>query len=82
MKNIDIWIDMKKREAIVCILQKILATENIVNLKIRKCHWNIEWSHFSDAHKFFEELYESSAEKYWWNSWKNTNAWIINESKL
>lgn len=43
-------------------LEKFLASQNILNLKIRNFHWNVTGPHFSDYHKFFEEMYESSAE--------------------
>ena len=62
MKGINIWISDNNINSIVSILEKTLATENVVNLKIRKYHWNIDWENFNDLHKFFEELYDSSAE--------------------
>ncbi len=43
------------------ILHKYLASEIVLNLKIRNFHWNIEGIHFNDLHKFFEELYTSGA---------------------
>ena len=47
---------------IVSMLEVILASEVIANLKIRNFHWNVESDHFSEMHTFFEWLYEESAE--------------------
>lgn len=47
---------------IVSMLEILLASEVIANLKIRNFHWNVESHHFSEMHKFFEWLYEESAE--------------------
>ena len=62
MKGINIWINDDNISSIVSILERTLATENVINLKIRKYHWNVEGENFNDLHKFFEELYESSDE--------------------
>jgi len=43
------------------ILHKHLATEIVLNLKIRNFHWNVTWIHFNDLHEFFEKLYNDGA---------------------
>lgn len=58
--NVNVWIDYASE--IVQILEVILASENVMNLKIRKYHWNVEGVHFYDYHKFFEELYNESSD--------------------
>ena len=42
------------------MLEVTLATEVVLNMKIRNYHWNIVAPIFSELHKFFEELYEQS----------------------
>ncbi len=44
------------------ILQKHLATEIALNLKIRNYHWNVEGAMFRDLHLFFEELYNAGSQ--------------------
>ena len=56
----NIWIEQIGK--IVSILVTTLATENILNLKIRNYHWNVKGLNFSDHHKFFEDLYNESSE--------------------
>jgi starvation-inducible DNA-binding protein len=46
----------------VNILETVLATEVVINMKIRNYHWNIEALNFSELHKFFEEMYDDSSE--------------------
>ena len=62
MEKINIWINNENIDSIVSILERTLATENVINLKIRKYHWNIEGENFNNLHKFFDNLYESSTE--------------------
>jgi starvation-inducible DNA-binding protein len=59
MANIGISeADSKK---IADILHKYLASEIVLNLKIRNFHWNVVGINFNDLHKFFEELYISGS---------------------
>lgn len=60
MKNIG--LESKEVQISVQHLEKFLSSQNILNLKIRNFHWNVTGPHFSDYHKFFEEMYNSSAE--------------------
>jgi starvation-inducible DNA-binding protein len=53
-------IDLKKkdREAVLEILNTLLADEFILSTKTRNCHWNVTGAHFHDLHKFFDAQYE------------------------
>ncbi len=57
-------IGLKDKETNLCkwILETVLATEGVMEMKIRNYHWNIKWAHFNDLHSFFEEMYGTSAE--------------------
>ncbi len=57
-----IGLEKKDAESIVAILHKYLASEIVLNLKIRNYHWNIEGIVFNDLHAFFEKLYISGSE--------------------
>jgi len=46
----------------VGILHKHLATEIVLNLKIRNFHWNVVGIHFNDLHEFFEKMYDTGAD--------------------
>ncbi|MDA9129273.1 DNA starvation/stationary phase protection protein [Candidatus Gracilibacteria bacterium] len=58
----NIGLEAQDKQAISDILQKYLATEIALNLKIRNYHWNVEGMVFNDLHKFFEELYDTGAD--------------------
>lgn len=58
-----IWIKEKDINISVKILEKYLATENILNTKLRNYHWNIVSKNFSEYHNFFEEKYDESNER-------------------
>jgi DNA protection during starvation protein 2 len=45
------------------LLQIILASENVANLKNRKYHRNVESKRFRELHSYFEELYSASFER-------------------
>lgn len=62
MSNIEIAIESKNREKIAEIIEVFLASEIVLNLKIRNYHWNVKALNFSELHSFFEELYDSSSE--------------------
>jgi starvation-inducible DNA-binding protein len=54
----NIGIPNEKREAVVKILNTILADEVVVYTKTRNYHWNIIGMQFIELHKFFESQYE------------------------
>ena len=58
----NIALDSKDTQKTADILHALLASEIALNLKIRNFHWNVEWIHFNDLHKFFEDLYNSWSE--------------------
>ena len=58
----NIGVTQNDLSIITALLEKFLASENILNLKIRNYHWNVTGINFSDYHKFFEGLYDDSAE--------------------
>lgn len=60
--KLNIGLESNEIKTSVDHLEKFLASQSILNLKIRNFHWNVQGPHFSDYHKFFEEMYESSAE--------------------
>ena len=50
----SIGITEKNTKAVALELSKILADENILYLKTKNAHWNIEGADFYEKHKFFE----------------------------
>ena len=60
--TLNIGLESNEITTSVDHLEKFLGSQSILNLKIRNFHWNVQGPHFSDYHKFFEEMYESSAE--------------------
>lgn len=58
----DIGIKEKDTQAVAVILNKILADEHVVYVKIRNAHWNVEGPDFHSQHLFFEGLYNEWAE--------------------
>ncbi len=57
--NINIGIPGSKRDAIVTILNTLLADEYVLYTKTRNYHWNVVGPQFNDLHKFFEGQYEA-----------------------
>ena len=62
MSKADIGISGKEIKSVVKILETVLATEVVFNMKIRNYHWNVTAPNFSELHKFFEAMYEESTE--------------------
>jgi starvation-inducible DNA-binding protein len=48
----------KNREAVVGVLNTLLADESILSTKTRNYHWNIVGSRSNNLHTFFERQYE------------------------
>jgi starvation-inducible DNA-binding protein len=57
--TIDIGIPGDKRDAVVTILNVLLADEYVLYTKARNYHWNVVGPQFNDLHKFFEHQYEA-----------------------
>lgn len=58
----NIGLTQKETSIIIPLLETLLASENVLNIKIRNYHWNVVWTSFGGMHKFFEGLYNDSAE--------------------
>jgi starvation-inducible DNA-binding protein len=52
--KIGIGITEANRQAVANELAKIVADENVLYMKTKNAHWNIEGADFYDKHKFFE----------------------------
>lgn len=62
MVKANIGLQDKETDICIWILEKVLATEVVMEMKVRNYHWNIKGSQFNDLHSFFEEMYGTSAE--------------------
>jgi starvation-inducible DNA-binding protein len=68
--KISIGIKNENTQAVATELSKLLADENVLYVKTKNAHWNVEGADFYDKHKFFEvqfgqidELIDSVAER-------------------
>ncbi|MDQ0594978.1 starvation-inducible DNA-binding protein [Chryseobacterium ginsenosidimutans] len=52
--KIQIGIADNHRQAVADELIKILADENVLHMKTKNAHWNVEGADFYDKHIFFE----------------------------
>lgn len=48
------------KKQIIAFLEELLATEYVMNLKMKNFHRNVEGAGFYGLHKFFEEMYTIS----------------------
>ena len=55
----NIGIRDGERQAVVSILNTLLADEYLLYTKTRNYHWNVTGPQFNDLHKFFEAQYEA-----------------------
>lgn len=60
--NISIGIKKENTKAVATILNKLLADEHVLYIKVRNAHWNIEGADFHAQHLFFEEIYTELSE--------------------
>lgn len=58
----NIGLKEKDSAAVAAILNKLLADEHVLYMKIRNAHWNIEGPDFHAQHLFFEIIYDEIAE--------------------
>lgn len=58
----NIGIKEKDTAAVAEILNKLLADYNVLYVKARNAHWNIEGPDFHAQHLFFETIYDALAE--------------------
>jgi starvation-inducible DNA-binding protein len=54
----DIGIADEQRQAVVRILNTVLADEFVLYTKSRRFHWNVEGHNFSELHDLFQKHYE------------------------
>jgi starvation-inducible DNA-binding protein len=55
----NIGIGEGDRQAVVWLLNTLLADEYLLYTKTRNYHWNVVGPQFNDLHKFFEAQYEA-----------------------
>jgi starvation-inducible DNA-binding protein len=55
----NIGIRDGERQAVIAILNTLLADEYLLYTKTRNYHWNVTGPQFNDLHKFFETQYEA-----------------------
>lgn len=55
--KLGIGIKKENTKAVATILNKLLADEHVLYIKLRNAHWNIEGADFHAQHAFFEEIY-------------------------
>src|SRR5690606_25999767 len=60
--KINIGIKEKDTKAVADILNKLLADEHVVYVKLRNAHWHVEGPDFHAQHLFFETFYNELAE--------------------
>jgi starvation-inducible DNA-binding protein len=54
----EIGIAEKQRQAVVAILNTVLADEFVLYTKSRRFHWNVQGPNFSELHDLFQKQYE------------------------
>lgn len=54
----DIGIAAEQRQAVVAILNTVLADEFVLYVKSRRFHWNVEGPDFAELHELFQKQYE------------------------
>ena len=52
----------KNSQSVACILNILLADEQVLYSKTRNYHWNYEGDNFMEMHKFYEGQYDELAE--------------------
>ena len=58
-RKIDIGIDEKNRQAVINLLQPVLANLSVIYTKTRNYHWNLTGPRFHTLHLFLEEQYKA-----------------------
>ncbi|MDR2285629.1 MAG: DNA starvation/stationary phase protection protein [Sphingobacterium sp.] len=58
----NIGIKEKDTAAVAALLNKLLADENVLYIKVRNAHWNIEGADFHAQHLFLEGIYDELEE--------------------
>jgi len=58
----NIGLKEKDTAAVANMLNRLLADENVLYIKVRNAHWNVEGPDFHAQHLFFETIYDELAE--------------------
>jgi len=58
----NIGITDKNKQAVVTVLNVLLADEHVLYTKTRNYHWNYEGDNFMEMHKLYEGQYDELAE--------------------
>lgn len=58
----NIGVGAEATETIVNLLQKLLADQNLLYVKLRKYHWNVTGDNFFQLHEAFEGAYTELAD--------------------
>lgn len=58
----EIDIGIEKTDRITTLLNAALADLNVLTIKTKKFHWNLEGPRFRTLHEFFQEQYEDMDE--------------------
>lgn len=56
--KLGIGIKEENTKAVAEILNKLLADEHVLYVKVRNAHWNVEGPDFHAQHLFFESIYD------------------------
>ncbi|GAB4321737.1 MAG: Dps family protein [Phototrophicales bacterium] len=57
----DLGLSEDATNTVVTILQRLLADEHVLYMKLRNYHWNVTGPHFRALHQLFEEQYTQLA---------------------
>jgi len=58
----NIGLKEKDTAAVAKMLNRLLADENVLYIKVSNAHWNVEGPDFHAQHLFFETIYDELAE--------------------
>ena len=58
----NIGLQEQDTAAVANMLNRLLADENVLYIKVRNAHWNVEGPDFHAQHLFFETIYDELAE--------------------
>ena len=58
----NIGLKEKDTAAVANMWNRLLADENVLYIKVRNAHWNVEGPDFHAQHLFFETIYDELAE--------------------
>ena len=62
MERLNIGVNEDTRKSVTDILNKLLASEHVLYIKIRNYHWNVVGPQFHSLHELFEAQYTALQE--------------------